>query len=224
MPIVLTSDQRAALQSGEIAVRTLIDFYFDSGRYSFWDGAEHLDFDGTTYLVCGDFGEISAIKLGQDLGAEGIEIKLNGTKLLEGSPSAFDPGALFGTIEAENYQNKPVVISLAFFHARTFEYIMTVPRFDGLVDQIKQTEQENEAEGRFEAVMIIHAESLARRYAQRGGRTRSMADQREIWPDDTFFDMTPQVVSQRGNILWGRKAPGPTSTVLGVTGRLPNVD
>lgn len=209
MPIVLTDNQREALRRNAIAVRMLCDFWFDSGRYSFWDGGAHWSVDDTTYYATGDFAEASSVSLGQDLGAEGITIKLNGTRMLEaGLLRTQDPGAFFGTIEDETYQLRPMTMSYAFFDMRTRQFLMTVPRFDGLVDQIRQVEEINEGSGEIESFLVIAAESVARRYSLRGGRTRSRDDHREIWPDDEFFDYTAQTTAKGGSLWWGRKPPG----------------
>lgn len=203
MAITLTTQQRALLRSGALAARCLIDFHLDSGRQSYWDGDEPMDFDGTTYVPASDFGEITAISLGLDLGAEGMEVRLNGTKLHEASPDPLDPGALFGTIEGENYQLRRVDIRFAFFSAETGELVLLIRRFAGFIDQIQQKEEIGD-DGRMTEWLIVKLESIARRYGVRGGRTRSHDDQQDIWPGDTFFKFTADSSSKAGTLFWGR--------------------
>jgi hypothetical protein len=144
--------------------------------------------------------------MGKDLGAEGVEIKLNGTKLLEASPDPFDPGALFGTITTENYQMRRVDISFAFFNPEDNTLVLLVRRFAGYIDQIRQVEEVGE-DGKITSWLIISLESIVRRYLVRGGRTRSNDDQQEIWPGDTFFSRVAPTIAKQGTLYWGRKAP-----------------
>lgn len=215
MPIALTDDEKAALRRGSIAIRTLIDFHFDSGRYSFWDGEFHWEAEpGVTYLAVSDFGEVSSVGMGQDLGAEGITLRLNGTKLIEASPDADDPGAFFGMIEEENYQQRRTDVRFAFFDIDTGALLFTKRRYAGLVDQMRQLEEINEQFTAAEQWLVIALESMARRYMVRSGRTRSHEDQREIDATDDFFKFTAPSVAKQGNIWWGRRPPGSGGGIL----------
>lgn len=215
MAIPLTADQRAALRGHAISVRTLIDIYLDSGRYSFWDGGETLTYDGADYLDASAFGSVSAISSGSDLGAEGIELTLNGTKLLEASGDPSDPAAILGTIEDEIYQLRRVEVRFAFFSAETGALLLVVRRYAGLIDQARQ--EEVMSEGGVAALLVLAVESIVRRYGRRGGRTRSHEDQQEIWAGDTFFKFTASATAKTGSLFWGRKPPGSTTPGVGNT-------
>lgn len=204
MAISLTAEERAALR-GPVAIRTLIDFHLDSGRVSFWDGDGAYTIDSVEYLPAADFGEVGEISMGTDLGAEGIEIKLNGTKLVEASPDATDPGALFGEIEDETYQLRRVDIRFAFFNHETGALLFVKRRYSGLIDQMRQVEEANEELERVEEWLIVALESVARRYGRRGGRTRSNEDQQAIFSGDTFYKFVSPSVARQGTLLWGRK-------------------
>lgn len=214
MPVALTVEQRAALRQSSVAIRTLIDFHLDSGRYSLWDGDAAVAFDGTTYMPASDWGEISNISLGADLGAEGMEIRVNGTKLRELSPDPFDPAALFGTIEQENYQMRRVDIRFAFFDMESGLLLLLIRRYAGFIDQARQVEEIGD-DGRAQCWLVLALESIARRYSVRGARTRSNDDQQDIWAGDTGFKMTASALAKRGSLSWGRLPPG---GVLGVGG------
>lgn len=222
MPVALTADERAALRRPRLAVRVLIDLYLDSGRASFWDGGEHWAYDGTTYYAVSEFGEVSAISMGLDLGAEGIELRLSGTKLKQASIDPLDPGALFGTIEEEDYQLRRVNVRYAFFDPDAgadaeAALLLIIPGHAGLIDQIRQVEEISEESGEAEDWLIVSCESVARRYGVRTGRTRSHEDQQEIWPGDTFFKFTAPTTAKQGSLWWGRKAPI-TRTINGGVG------
>lgn len=221
MPIALSAEQRALLRSGALAIRTLIDLHFDGGRVSVWDGHEHFAFDGVTYVACADFGEISAISLGQDLGAEGVELRLNGTRLLEASPDPFDLAAVFGTVEQENYQLRRVDIRFAFFDADTGALALLVRRFAGFIDQIRQVEEVGD-DGQMTSWLIVSCESIARRYGVFGGRTRSHDDQLDIWAGDTGFKFTANAVMKSGTLYWGRMAPNQSKSG-GLRGRAERI-
>lgn len=191
------------LRRQRLAIRCLIDFHFDSGRYSFWDGPEgHAEFDGTTYINAGDFGEISGISMGADLGAEGMEIKLNGTRLQEAG--AGDPALLFGTFENETYQLRRCDIRFLFLDCDTGAVAFLMKRYAGIIDQARQVEEIDTATGAANAMLVISLESIARRYGTRLGRTRSNDDQQEIWPGDDFFKYTAQSVAKGNSVPWGR--------------------
>lgn len=223
MPIALTADERAALEAEAVAIRTLVDFHLDTGRVSFWDGDSVRAFDGTDYIPIGDYGEVGEISMGTDLGAEGIELKLNGTKLVEDAPDASDPGALFGAIEDETYQLRRVDVRFAFFSAETGALIFVKKRYAGLIDQMRQVEEIASQTDAAEEWLIVSLESVARRYGVRGGRTRSNEDQQAIFPGDTFFKYTSPSVAKQGSLIWGRKPAGDNfstipgdATVMGV--------
>lgn len=204
MAITLTADERAALRRGAVGVRALIDLYFTSGRYSFWDGDVIWNFEGQNYVPISEFGEISPISLGQDLGAEGIEIVVNGTRLVEAAGGT-DPGALFGTIELEAYQMRRVEIRLAFFDIETGALLFLRRRYTGIIDQIRHEERRVES-GAMNMFLVVGVESLARRYGTRLGRTRSHEDQQEIYPGDEFFKFTMASGATRPALVWGRKS------------------
>lgn len=210
MPLPLTTDERDALRSNAIAIRTLIDFHFDAptGRVSFWDGDEIMAFESTDYIPTSDFGHIGSINMGTDLGAEGLELKLNGTKLVEAVPDGGDPGALFGTIEEETYQLRRVDIRFAFFSAETGALLFTKRRYGGLIDQIRQVEEISQDLERIEEWLVVALESVARRYGVRGGRTRSNEDQQAIHPGDTLFLYTSPSLARAGGLPWGRWGEG----------------
>lgn len=215
MPVVLNDAQRESLRRQRLAIRTFVDFHLDSGRYSFWDGPEgHVEFDGGTYYNASDFGEIGSISMGTDLGAEGLELKLNGTKLQQ-NIEGLDPATLFGTLEDETYQMRRVDIRFGFFDCDSGELIFLMRRFAGVIDQARQVEEIDAASGTAQSFLIIALESLARRYGVRVGRTRSNDDQQEIWPGDTFFKFTASSVAKGNSIPWGRAGPkAPTSGIL----------
>lgn len=208
MAVTLTADQRAALRSGAIAIRVLVDLYLGSGRYSFWDGVQHMTLDGQQYLAAGAFASISTISFGQDLGADGVEIVFDATRLLEASPEPFDPAALLATIHDEAYHQRRIDIRFAFFNAETGEQVLTLRRFGGLIDQIEIRDAPPSDDGPGGAHMVIRCESVARRYGRREGRVRSHEDQTEIWPGDDFFKFTQATITAERRIIWGRRPPG----------------
>lgn len=204
MALPLTPDQRQALR-GPVAIRILVDLYLDSGRYSFWDGDAHAAFNGATYLSAAAVGGVSPISLGQDLGAEGITLTLDGTRLLEIAGDPRDPAEVLGTFEDENYQQRAVDVSYAFFSMETQALILVQRRFAGLIDQAPIQERPPGDDGPGAVILTINCESLARRYGRRVGRLRSHDDQQEIWPGDDFYKFKASTLANERNLLWGRK-------------------
>lgn len=214
MAIALTPAQRAMLRSGALKIRTLVDVHLDSGRCSFWDGEGAWSTGDTTYLPAAEFGEISTISAGADLGAEGMEMRLNGSALMRASPEPSDPRALFATLEQEDYQLRRVDVTFAFFDGETDELVLLMRRYAGFIDQVRQTEEI--AEGGSAEWLIFALESIVRRYGVRGARTRSHEDQQEIWPGDTFFKFTAPSIATQSSRYWGRKSPATAAPGGGV--------
>ena len=206
MAVPLTPEQRLALRQHAIGLRVLVDLYLGSGRYSFWDGAEHYTIGGQLYLAAGAFAQISAISYGQDLGAEGMEIIFDATRLLDVSPEPFDPAALLATIHEEAYHQRRIDIRFWFFDAETGAEVLVLRRFAGIIDQIEINEAPGGDDGPGSATMRIKCESVARRYGRREGRTRSHEDQQEIWGagQDDFFKFTSASIAGERRLMWGR--------------------
>ncbi len=211
MAVALTTDERAALQRGAIAIRTLIDVHLDSGdggRQSLWDGDSDLDYDGVTYRATPeDIISIGSISAGQDLGAEGVQVRVNGTRLRELNPDAGHPAALFGTITGLNYQMRRFDIRFAFFNSETGALIMVKRRFAGFISHMSQSEEIDESTGRAACWLTINLESIVLRYSNRAARTRSHDDQQEIWPGDTGCKFVASVAAN-STLSWGRAPVG----------------
>jgi hypothetical protein len=232
--VTLTAEQRLALRDHAIGLRVLVDLYLGSGTYRFWDGAEHYTIDGNQYLAAGAFAQISQIGYGQDLGAEGMEIVFDASRLLNVSPEAFDPAALLATIHDEAYHQKRVDVRFWFFSGETGAEVLQLRRFAGIIDQIEIKEVPPSGDGPGGALMVIKCESVARRYGRREGRVRSHEDQADIWAGtDDFFKFVGSSIAGETTLYWGRKPSGAAAvgTVApldrtGVDGRgqLPNVD
>ena len=217
MALPLTPAQRAALRRGAIGARALLDLYLASGRYSFWDGDEHESINGVTYVSAGAFATVSDISYGIDLGADGIEIAFDATRLLNASPDPFDPVKLLSTINAEDYHQKRAEMRLILFDTETREQILVVRSFTGVIDQMPI--EETPGEGGSSAILIVKLESVARRYGRRVGRTRTHEDQQEIWPGDDFFKFVGSTIAKERQIYWGRMPPAGTVSGSGDVGR-----
>ncbi|MBI1188325.1 MAG: DUF2163 domain-containing protein [Alphaproteobacteria bacterium] len=205
MALNLTPDQRAALRGHALGIRALADVYLDSGRYSFWDGDAHLNLNGALYLAAGAFAGATHISYGADLGAEGLELTLDGTRLAALSPDPLDPAQILATIEEETYQQRRVEVRFAFFSMETHALLFTLRRFAGVIDQIEQrTELSDDGARR---LLIVKCESVARRYGRRLGRTRSNEDQQAIFPGDEFFKYVVPAVTTQGSLYWGKNPP-----------------
>jgi hypothetical protein len=204
MAVALTPEQRQALR-GPLAIRVLIDLYLDSGRFSFWDGEGHVNFDGTRYLAAGAFLSAGSVTMGADLGVENVTLTLDGTRLVAAAAEEADPGALLATFGQENYQQRRIEIRFAIFDALTGELVLLLRRFAGLIQQAILSEAISEA-GAAVALRVV-CESVARRYGRRGGRTRSHEDQTAIFAGDDFFKFVASTVLKERTIYWGRLPP-----------------
>lgn len=223
MAVALTTDERAALQRGAIAIRTLIDIHLDSGdggRQSLWDGDCDLAYDGVTYRAAPeDIISMGSISAGQDLGAEGVQVRVNGTRLREANPDAGHPAALFGTITSLNYQIRRFDVRFAFFNSETGALIMVKRRFAGFISHMSQSEEIDESTGRAACWLTINLESIVLRYSNRAARTRGHDDQQEIWPGDTGCKFTASVAAN-ATLPWGRAPPKSAPPSSGISGSI----
>jgi hypothetical protein len=184
----LNADTLALLDAGRAVIRGMIRFDFGTGIYCFWNGSAPFEFEGRTYLPGGVI-EVDAIQ--GSYGAEAVGLTL---RLAEAPDDGLTPDVL-ATIEQEDYHQRPVTISDAYFHPDTGALLFVEPVYRGLVDVVTHDAGE-------ESALVIQCESRALDNVKPGFRVRSTADQQSVWPGDRFYEHAE--VSGKQEIFWGR--------------------
>lgn len=190
MVLAIPSEAQDALDSGRIVMRTGIVFDFPSGVYAFWDGAGTFEWGGYAFAPGGSLLEISEIPAAADLSSAPVTIKLRAVQ-----DSALTPDVL-GTIEAEDYHQRPVTIYAFFFSADDWSLLAGTRHYAGYLDQIEHSD------GPGDYHLEAKIESRSRDHQKTGYRMHTTADQEDVSPGDLFF----QHVSTVGTYSrkWGR--------------------
>jgi hypothetical protein len=195
--VPLSTEGQAALASGLYAVRTLIDAYPDEGAVRFWDDFTQLTYDGPksgetdeTYNPMGELVTIEALRSGPALSSNGVKITVDANMLS-------DPSSLLTELESATWHQREIWIREVILDISRGDahVIGVVPVFAGLMDVMDRDDSDNNK-------LVIQAESGARWFTRRTMRTRSDADQQELYSGDKFFEYTP--TAGVVEIAWGR--------------------
>lgn len=185
------SDTLAMLASGRAVARDLLLFDLGSGLYGFWTGVGVLTYQDVDYVGAGRLIGIEAPAGVSDLSSVPLVVTLSAIP-----DSALSPDVL-GTIEAEQYHQRPVVISRAYIDPDSRAVLSVERIYRGYVDRIEHEDQVGGG-----AVLRGYLESKARDHGKRGHRTRSDTDQRRIDAADGGLRHAATAGSQ--TIYWGR--------------------
>lgn len=184
-------DTLASLASGRIATRTLLLFDFPSGQWGFWDGVGILAYAGVDYVGIGKLLGADAVTLSGALDGAPLTLTLSSIPDTDLSPD------MLASIEAEQYHQRPVTMSEAYFDPASRALLSVERLYRGYVDQITH---ETTAGG--QALLICRAESRSRDVTRAGHRSRTDADQRRIDPDDGALRHAAE--AGEVDILWGK--------------------
>ena len=190
MAITIPPAARDALGSWRIVLRTGIVFDFPSGIYAFWDGMGTYEWSGVDFAPGGRLLEVSEIPSSADLSSAPVTVKLRAI------PDAGLTTDVLGTIEEEQYHQRPVTIYAFFFSADDGAYLAGIRVYAGYIDQI------DHIDGPGDYHIEARLESRSRDHTRTGHRARSPADQDRVSAGDLFF----QHVSTTSTIerKWGR--------------------
>jgi len=204
----LSSGQRSALR-GNVGVFLCVDLFLDSGLCSFWDGPENVIIGERTYVATGAYAGATAASSGAHMSAQGVQLSLDASRLLADAADETDPAYFLSTIISEGgYRQRRVEMAYSVWSADPIAHVMQRRCFTGLIDQMEIREAPGGDDGRGQSILLVRCESLALRYGQRVGRTRSHEDQQEIYPGDDFFKAASGSIATERNLMWGRSNSG----------------
>lgn len=198
--IVLPPDVLALMDAGLTNVRGLLRFEFGTGTYGFIKSVQPFDYNGLIYQS-GGLINVSDLSGMVGLGAQQFTITL------AASPKDGLTPAVLRTIEAEDYRDRPVIISDVHFHPDTNALLLVQTMRGGYVDTIKHLKTRS---GGY--TIQAACETRAIDYTRMNGRKRSDADQQRRSPGDRYF----QHASTRGRekVYWGQNNPTTSAQAL----------
>jgi hypothetical protein len=187
----LTAAVEAALAGTNLIAVFLVELRFGTGTVYVNNIEFDIPYDGHTWLGGGRIGSISAIDEGEDLQAYGVRLTLSGVN-----------PALLSIALAEDYQGRPVLISLALLD--TDHNIIETPvlvyrgRMDTMPMEVGQV-----------ATITLNVEGRLVDFERPRVRRYNSEDQQIVHATDRFFDFVPQMVSKE--LYWGMATPAGVS-------------
>lgn len=121
---------RLANDRQQVAYAVNLDF--DSGDVNVWTGVgDFAGSDGITYIGVGELLSISNIEENNELASTNLTLSISGLneKIVEYATT-------------ENYSNRPVTLSMFFFHPDTTDEIDKITLFKGRIDTLTVTDGE----------------------------------------------------------------------------------
>ncbi|MBX3580840.1 MAG: hypothetical protein KF810_02950 [Rhizobiaceae bacterium] len=169
------SELEDLLDEGRVAIRQLVTYQLGSGTYGFWTGV------GTLTIGEIDYVQNHIMTISEPVQATGSAAAVFTIEMPEKPDFEITPDLLTG-IENEDYKNKPVVISDAYFDPDTRALLHVEPMVAGYVDTIDHTVDDN---GAF--TLIVNCMTRAIDNHRDGYRAANHEDQQLVSPGDTFF-------------------------------------
>lgn len=218
----LTSDQRTLLRSDSVKARLLATFRMDDADYLYCDDVDDITdtASGRTWIGASALAECSDIKSGSNFSAEQVTITVDGARI---HASGFtDPGVLFRSILELPLHNRRVDLEYGIGYEDETELGLIIPAYAGKINHVRVVASQAPFDSLPEGVdqapqqkLEIVLDSIAIRYSWITGRTRSNADQQEIYPGDTFFRFVGDAVLNETKLYWGKKNPTIASSGYG---------
>lgn len=214
MPLDLTTEQRALLNSDNIKARVLSTWYMDHGTYRYCDDHEDITLGADTWIGASALAACSEIKSGTNMAAEPVTLTLDGTRMYQAGFG--DPAAFFRLILELPLPNRRVDIDLALGYADQGGYLFKLPMFAGKINGVKlEDPQANMETGEpQQSKLTIQLDALSIRYGWTTHRVRAHMDQQEIDPDDMFFSFVHENQRNETTLYWGKKAPTRTANTI----------
>lgn len=212
MSRALTTPQRDLLRSPSLRVRVLVTFYLDSGTYRFCDDVEDMYNGAYTYVGASSIAELSEVRSGADLAAEGCTMTIDGNKFTQAGSG--DPGAILRQMLDALYHQRRVDWAFGFGYIDSQDINLTIPAYAGKINTARLIDETVDLSGSSPPVqskLEVTLDSLAMRYQRATFRTRSDADQREISSVDAFFSFTADASNSERTLFWGKASPNGSS-------------
>lgn len=178
-----------------------------------WTGIGTLPYDGNDYVGTGSLLTIEGLQEILDVVSRGLTVTLDGIGTAEVNGEG---DSILDLAYRTEYQNRPFTLSLCLIDLGDRSIIGTPQiMFSGLMD-VMDPQEDGEI-----ATITLTVENALVALERPVGRTYTSADQKERYPDDTFFDQMPELQNMEiqldGNHVGGSggKTSIVTPTVIG---------
>lgn len=182
----ITTAFQNQITARELMPVRLFRFFFDSATLRFFTGTGELTYNGDLYTGSANLLSVSNIEETQNLEARGAEFVLSSVN-----------NAIIAVALLENYQERRVESEFGTADANG-NIIASVLDFRGRADVMTLRE------GPETSTITLTAENELIALQRASERRRTVEDQKQNFPDDTFFDFVTSLQSKE--IVWGRNA------------------
>jgi hypothetical protein len=185
MSRTLTAAYTSAIASGHLRFAVLVEMYFDSGTSYYALSPNNIVYNGNTYLGIARIASIEPIKEVGQLEATGLSYHIVAN-------STYIALAL-----QQDIQGRKVIMRLALLDS-DYQIIATpIVTFQGRMDTMAISLGN-------QATIKVSAESRFASWDSAKPRRYNSPDQHISYPNDSFFDFVPQMVSKE--LGWGVKS------------------
>jgi hypothetical protein len=182
------------IAAGFSSERLMVRLDLGSGSTGFWQGDDPLAYNGVTYNGFSSMLEMDPFDEGSEFASQACVVRLRAV------PVQFLTPDRIASIEAEQYHQRPAIVTIAHLNPDTRSVLFFEQIFSGRIDQITHVQ------GDTEYTLEARLESLARDYTAAGHREQSYADQLALDGTDTGLIFAANAGKQE--IYWGKRPPG----------------
>ncbi len=183
MPHNMTAAMEEALGQKVLRPRYIAELDFADEPVRVWSGIGILSWDGKSWTGVGDFGGIGDIEERGKVEADTLRLQLNGVPLANKALA----------LARQNYQGRAAQIWLALMDEDEALIDAPVPVFAGPMDFMVVSETADSA------TITLEVSSELVDLSRQRVLYYTAADQRVLFPGDTFFDFVPSATEE---ILW----------------------
>lgn len=185
----VTAAAQSSIEASVVNWFLLFEAQFDSATLRFWTGIGELSYGGNTYTGAGTLIGFGSIKESVDLRNDATAIELQGLD-----------STLISLALQEDYQGRPIIVSLGTFDSDRNIVADPVPILNGLADQMVISEDGKTA------TIRMTVESEVARFDRRSLRRYTAAGLQAIHPDDKGLNLVDALIEK--DIRWGGQKGG----------------
>lgn len=188
---ILSSAALTALDSGRFVSRNGFAVTMPTETFALWDDAYPITVDGVDYEAGAGVFTLSPFPSSADLGVRSVDITVSGID-----------SRVAAQVVDQPYHQRPVSITRMVIATEAPTVIHAKVWFAGYLDVLEIKERPSGTSD-----IIAKVEDYGRELGRKNARTRSPSDQRQLAPDDAFFD--PVTAAVNTEIIWGQAPQQP---------------
>lgn len=220
MPLSLPPEAVAVLENGRLYERLLLRFDLTGSgstvSYRFTDDDATITWNGHDWVGAGQIAEVGARGFSLGTTASGLQVVVNGAGLATaGDPSG---ATLLASILEEARPYDAVALTRLHYDVATLTPLFESDYYYGYISRMP-LQRQPVGEGPMLAQLVLEIESDELLLRRAGGRYRSDADQRRMWPvGGGGFHRVVTTAASGQSVFWGQDAPNQNVATGSVTG------